>query len=561
MRDEGPLSGILRRAATLAVLIAGSTLAASALAPDPASAQALRGYTQLQFHRFDPAGTSDDRELWLRTLQLDVAKRFADRYDVSGQVYFNEVSTVGRPDAVRSPRGSLRIAHPEFGTWLSYRPLRTTDGLGLTTRTDELQASGYFARAHLPALSATWTRRTRRVPVVEPRTVSVARNLSASQAVGPLELRAAYFDQTREAIAGVAPADERRNALAGGTLRFGPRRATFLAQYDVTETKRLVAGSLTERSLLHAASLNGTGRLSSRTDAALTYGFRRTMSRNGYRYDLDDHEGSGVVNVAPRRSIRLTGGGGVRTVRDEERRDLQWYLLLLGSIEGRVRPGWTARAGAARSFNWTGRDRARPIDTYQASTSMRLARGLDLNGSGQVSVTDPTGRAQVDSIGRNSRVVSQGALLVTATPLRRITATYSIRGYRSGPGLMRASSSSRSDSWDLRWSPSPTVDFSGSLQSSRGLRRGDPTLRIWRGTGQWTPSRRLELSASYLKSDQARGESDTELPPGRETLGARALLGLSSDFRIQALWTLVDPGTANEGTRLELAATLALRRR
>lgn len=555
MRDEpGDRSEAVRRAA--GVLLCGLGIMAAAT---PARAQVVRGYTQVQYQRFDVVDGNSDRELWLRTLQLDATRRFGRDYDVSAQAYWNEVSTVGRPDRIRSPRGTLRLAHPQVGAWLSYRPLRSTDALGLTTNTNELQASGYFARPKLPAINATWTRRTQ-TSTLFPTPPSVTRNVTAAQAIGPASLRLGWFDQTREAIQNALPSDRRQNAMAGGELRFGPRRASFLAQYDVNETKRIVAGRLTDRSLLHTAQLNGGSRISPKTDASLAYAFRRTLTRNSVHTDLDDHEGSAVLNYRPRSSVRLAGGGGARTLRTVEQNEVQWYLLLLASIEGRIRPYWTGRAGVARSVNWTAGDHARPVDTYQANTTMRLARGLDLSTNGQVSVTDATGLAQADSVGRNSRVVSQGALLLTAIPLRPITATVSLQGYRSGPSVGRASSSSRSSNLDLRWTPSAAVDLTGSIQRSRGLRPSDPMLTVWRGTGRWSPSRNLQLDGTYLRSDQPRGEAGTDLPAGRQTWSARALLGVSSDFRLQALWSLVDPGLPTRATRLELGATLALRR-
>ncbi|MGE5178812.1 MAG: hypothetical protein ACM3PF_06960 [Bacteroidota bacterium] len=556
MRDESPDRAAPRgRVAALAALL---LLAAVAR---PATAQSVRGYSQLQFQRFDLVGTESDRELWLRTLQLDVTRRFGQDYDVTGQIYWNEVSTVGRPDRVRSPRGTLRLAHPMVGAWISYRPLRMTDPLGLTTVSNELQASAYLTRPHFPALNGTWTRRTQDTPTKQPNPATNTWNLTAAQALGPASLHAGWFDQLREAIAGSVPADERRNVMGGGEVRFGPPRASFLGQYDVNETKRFVSGTVTERTLLHSASLNGTSRFSRRTDASLSYAFRRTITRNGLENDrLDDHDGSALFNLRPRPAIRLSSGGGVRTVHMIEENDLQWYLLLLASVEGRIRPDWNGRAGVARSFNWTGRDRARPIDTYQANTIMRLARGLDLTANSQVSVTDASGRALADSIGRNSRVVSQGSIAVTATPLRRITAVWSLQGYRSGPGLWRPASTSRSGSLDLRWTPVATLDLNGSVQRTRGLRRGDPTVTSWRGTGQWTPSRNLELSGTYLRSQQPRGEAGADLPAGLETWSARALVGFSNDLRLQALWSIVDPGRTTRATRIELGATLALRR-
>ncbi len=548
MRDDPPRRG--RGRAATGILIALAVFAT------PARGQVYHGYTQLQFQRLDPAGTAEDRDVWLRTLQLDLTKRLADRYDVSAQFLFNEVSYAGRPEGIRSPRGSLRVSHALFGGMLSYRPVRTTDPLGITTHQDELQVSGYFARPRWPNLNGSWIRRTRSVGAVEAPSTAYARNVSASQELGPLSLHAGYSDQVRVGDGIRIPTDERRNAIGGAQVRLGPPRASFLAQYDLTETKRLVSGDLTERTLNHSAGINGTSRFSKTVDVA--YGFRRSLTRNGIATNLDDHEGSAVCNVTPRRSLRFASGGGVRTVRTIEQRDLQWYLLLLASLDGRVRPGWTARAGAARSWNWLSHDRGRPIDTYQAGTQMRFAKGLDLQANGQVSVTDPSGRAQADTLGRSARIVSQGGFTLTATPVRGLTGAYSRRGYRAGAGLTGSASSSRTDAWDVRWNPVARVDLTGSLQRTRGLGSGEPTLRTWRGTGQWTPSRRLELSASYLRSDNARGDSNGELPAGRETLSARALLGLTSDLRGTLLWTLVDPGKPTRGTRLEAGVTLGL---
>lgn len=257
MRDDGGRrvsTGL--RAARLAALL----LAAWAASGGSARAQSVRGYTQLQFQRFDLVDADADRDLWLRTLQLDVTRRIAQRYDLTGQIYWNEVSTEGRPDRIRSPRGTLRLAHPVFGAWFSWRPIRTTDALGVTTHADEMQASGYFARPRFPALNATWTRRTLKTGDAATSPPTVSRNLTAAQSLGRLTLHAGYFDQVRE-VAGSRPADERRNALAGGEVRFGPPRASFFALYNVNETKRVVGGALTERTLFHNASLNGTSRV------------------------------------------------------------------------------------------------------------------------------------------------------------------------------------------------------------------------------------------------------------------------------------------------------------
>ena len=73
MRDDVPAGRLLRRAAPLALV--GAIVAA----PSPARAQLVRGYTQVQFQRYDLAGSTADRELWLRTLQFDATRRLAGR--------------------------------------------------------------------------------------------------------------------------------------------------------------------------------------------------------------------------------------------------------------------------------------------------------------------------------------------------------------------------------------------------------------------------------------------------------------------------------------------------
>ncbi len=535
--------------------------AALALAPVPARAQAVRGYTQVQYQGLDLVGTAFDRDILYSLVQVDVTKRFEESLDLSAQLLFRDVSFANGPESQHTPRGTIRLTHRWFGASATYRPTRVTDGFGITSHQNETQLSAYFAREGWPSVQGTWMERTNESGYATADVTGRTRSLTATHQLGRFEARGGYFDQSRAGTEDRVRADDRRTWTGGASARLGSMRAGLTTTYDVSDTRHFVSGVETDQDAFHVFTANGSAQHTRKLLSTLNYSFRRTIQSDGVSQTLDDHEGTFLERYTLTRAIGFSGGGGVRSVRTLEGRDVQWYSLVLGSIEGPIRPGWRGGAGFSRSWNWVENDHARAVNAYQANTRMRLNSGLEVSGTGQISTTDQTGRALVDTLGERSAVVSQADGAIMATPLRPLQIVYRIRGYRSGASLFGDASTSTSSMWDLRWNPSRTLQLTGGLSKTRGLGRNMPTLRVRQAVLQWTPSKRWELTGSWWRSDESRGDPNAgNLPPARENWSARWLWGLTRDLKSTIVYTVADPGQQTRSRRLEATLTLGFGR-
>src|SRR6266545_1100932 len=78
-----------------AVALLGSLLSSAA-------AQSLHGYGQLQYQKLDGA-QANDREWWVRSFEIDYARRIKDTFDLTSQVQLVDLDYTGRPDRSRIP--------------------------------------------------------------------------------------------------------------------------------------------------------------------------------------------------------------------------------------------------------------------------------------------------------------------------------------------------------------------------------------------------------------------------------------------------------------------------
>ena len=522
----------------------------------------VRGYTQIQYQGLDLVGSALDRDILYSLVQVDVNKRFQENLDLSGQLLFRDVSFANGPESQRTPRGTLRLTHRWFGAAAAYRPTRTTDSFGITSHQDETQLSAYFARQGWPSVQGTWMTRTNESGAATAAVTGRTRSLTATHVMGRFEVRGGYFDQSRAGTTPEVRADDRRTWTGGATARLGSMRAGLTTTYDVSDTRRFVSGVATDQDAFHVVTANGNAQHTRKLLSTLNYSFRRSIQSNGFTQTLDDHEGTFLERYTLTRAISFSGGGGVRSVRTLEGRDVQWYSLVLGSIDGPIRPGWRGGAGFSRSWNWVENDHARAVNAYQANTRMRLNSGLEVSGTGQVTTSDTGGRTLVDSLGqRSSTVTSQADGAITATPLRPFQIVYRIRGYRAGASLFGDALTSASSVWDLRWNPSRTLQLTGGLSKTRNLGPNVPVLRVRQATVQWTPSKRWEMDGSWWRSDESRGDPNAaNLPPARENWGARWLWGITRDLKSTIVYTVADPGQRTRARRLEATLTLGFGR-
>ena len=546
-------------------LVATACLALALAAPTGllsrrAAAQTIRGYAQVQYELQDRrVSVERDLEWWNRTVHLDYGTRVAQKLDITAQGEWNDLSYVGRPDRQINPRGALRFAHREFGGHFSYRPLRVTDALGVTTRQRETTFNGYLNRAGWPRLNASYVRRRQLALGLLPEATGIRRSITANHQLGAFRLRGSWGHTTRGSeLAGQSRTSqvdwggggEWALARPGGSARIG---------YETQLSRRKGDTGAVEHADVHTLNANGTRRLHRRLDASTTYSFRYTDVGNGLSDAIRDHEGVAFLRYRATGAVTATAGAGVRTARIETRRATERYALVTLAAQGRVRAGWTGSAGLTRSLNWLPGESSRLIDAASITSRMRLTRGLDAMAQTQVT----SGRAPssvADTSGQRVRVTAQTSLGLSATPLMPITVRYSWSEYRTGGDLFAPDATSRADSWDARWSPQRSLQFTGALSRARGLSAGEAPTTTTQATAQWTPHASFQLSGSYLRGSSGRLDPITQSLIGREAYGLRLLAAPMRDWRIQASLNAIDPGRASHVRQWDLSLTRNLRR-
>ena len=193
MRDDRAPGAARRRAPGGRSSVAAALLVlAVAVIAVPAGAQTprqwLRGYLQVQYESQDQrGGQGEDVQWWTRTAQVDYTTRLREELSLVAQGVWSDLSYIDRPDRRTQPRGSLRLTHRFFGASASYRPLRSTDALGVTVRQRETLFSGYLAHPGWPSVTGTWLRRHQLAGDAGPPTTGVTRSAQANHQLGPLQ--------------------------------------------------------------------------------------------------------------------------------------------------------------------------------------------------------------------------------------------------------------------------------------------------------------------------------------------------------------------------------------
>lgn len=548
---------------------------AAVAAASVARGENLKGSFQVQFLESRQAAVDSaggprrwrGSSYWSTLLNVDYAASLGRRIDLVSQLEFRRLAYNASREETVQPRGTLRLSHPFFGLFGNHRPSRVTDGGGQVNSQRETMLTGYLARPGLPHLDASWIRRRQESGPRVVESTATTRTLRASHDLGPVSVRGGWADQTRE------PADRRHltvqtNYDAGVSCRFAPRPALYLtAQYDFNGgstrqsnyafrsggdpgTARADSLASTERTTnrLHSGQVAGTLRASRRTDLSLNYNYRRSETRARESSRQDDHDGALMLNYTPSRGTRLSAGGGVRTVRQPESPDLVGNLLLLATANGRVRPGWTGGSSVARSANWIPGGRRYFVDTFRGGSVLTLTRGLDLNGDLQVT-------ANGDTASRDLRLVTLGSVGVAAVPLRNLRITWSDRIYRAGPSLGRAASRSTSVFWDVRWRAGRGLELGGNVARTGAQPRNEPRSTTTQLNARWAPSGGLQMDLNYARSSQTRLGGTAGTQSGTEIATARLLAALGRSTRLNAGFSVANPGRAGENRQVDVTLT------
>jgi hypothetical protein len=544
---------MMRRSALGAGLVAAGMAALVMTGPADAQ-QKIRGVAEVQYSRLSLLDPANDVEWWLTSLQLDYSSRFRKVYEFSSQFQFTDQKYVGRPDRQRLPVGSLRLAHPLFGLFGSYRPIRVTDSRNMTTGQQELNLTGYFQRTGLPRLSAAWNRRNQDASGQFPGSVAVRRSLMANYELGRLNLHAGYGDLAHENRTPAGRRGSENNFNAGSGIRFENRKANAVFQYDYNQSRRRVDGARDATSRVHAASANGGLEFSTRTSASLSYSFRNVGATPSSPVSQVEHDGALSLVHRPLRAVQLSTGAGVRSVSIAERDETESFVMTSASAEGNARPGWKLGASANQSWNWLPGDRARPIQSVRSNTRMRLTKGLEAIGEASLSRADRPG-ARADTITSATQVTWQTAAGLRAVPLRSVTLNANLRRYRTGTTLLGDGLASTTYTTSLDWRVSDKLQLNGSWGHAGGFVQNAPDRSTLQAAVQWTPSRSVQASGSYTRANQQLLDPGTSLTAAREAYGAWVAVALTRDLHTTIRYTEADPGLPTR-TR-QVSATLS----
>jgi hypothetical protein len=560
-----------------------SLLAAAAclLAAAPAGAEQLYGTLTVQYQQveqsvrvLDPDSTwrsfRQKREYWLQNYEVNYTERFTERLHLLTQLRYTDVNYLGSDTGERTPYGSLRLMHPEYGFSATYRPITTVSEVAagalpgapdsaaelreFTARRREATVFAYVAPRRLPRLDLSWIRRSLEDDVSATKSVGLDRSGRLSYDLGPLSLRGGYGTLARQAPASGAMQTYQKAGDAGASWRaLSTTDKSLLFDYQFTGYERTASAGAGDRTYSHAASAAGNLRQSTAANWTLYYGFRRAELRSSTTSYTTDHDGSLLFNYTPRRTVTMAAGGGVRTVRQLQQEDLLWYATALATVQGPVRPGWVGLASLTHTSNWEPAKRSFNVETGRLGSTFTLARDLSANADLQVI-------ANGDTAARAARTVLQPAVGVTARPLPGIYVEYSWRFYRAGPDLWEATSRSSSDRLDLRWTPLPSLELVGSIGHTGDLPANDPRATVRQATVRWTPSRAFQLTGGYVKSTQERAFAVADRLSGRDLFTARLLASPSRSLTFNAGYSLADRGLPTESSQVDGAVTLTFGR-
>jgi hypothetical protein len=413
---------------------------------------------------------------------------------------------------------------------------------------------GQVTPPKLPQVSVTWVRRHRNADPTSPEETGTTRNARVSYTVGPLALYGSVADQQRESGLGGSPVTTQRSGATGGTLHLAPSTTSTLdLNYDYAQTRSGETGRALGSSRSHNLGLQGAWSQTPKLGWNLSYSFHRTDAPARLDGVENSHEGVMLLSYALARRVRLSTGGGLRTVREQERDGLLRYLTAVLSADGQVKPGWTAVAGLSHVNNWDPVRGDYAVEGLQVGSRLRLSRGLDLNLDGRVT-------ANGDTAARDQRWVGDATARMVASPLRTLGVGLFVRGYRSGPGLGSAYSRTQSTGTDLRWKPVTTLEMLGTYSVSGALPDNRPRVSTRTATVRWVPSSRLQVSGDWSRSDQQRTDVTANLLSGREFAGLRTVAALTKRLTLNSGATVAERHTPRESWQYDAALTLSFGR-
>lgn len=553
------------RAAWIALALLALVLAGAATA----HAQDLYGSVQVQFQRVQehlpvlgPGGLAlvpFTREQWLQTYNVNHQAHPRDNMLLQSSLRLSRVSTLGRPDALQAPLGSVRFIHPLVNLSISHQPTRSVVSTGtpgvdtvatraLVSRAFETLAVGHVEAPRGPQLDLTWVRRRREIEDGSPSEHADQRQARVGMTRDAWSAYASIGDQRQ--VSGLAGRfrNTQRLVNAGGTLRPVARRTGSVSMVYDFGGIHTDARSLVTRSSAHSASLSGEWRPTARLSGSLLGTWRRNTSTPFVAGPQDQVESGVLLACQASRALRVSGGGGLRTVLIGTRRSLLRYVTAVTSMDGHMRPGWTATASASHTTNWDPVLGPFSVETAGGSTRMRLGRRADFDGT-------LTLAANGDTAHNAQRLTSSWSMRLGLTPLRTLLLAGILRSYRVGRGLLQPTGIARGRELQITWRPLPALDLMGDISSSGLLPDDSPRQGTRSLTLRFTPSPAWQATGAWTRSTDSR-----PLLPGRTFSGREFATGRLQWTPVRRLSTSVamdvaDPGQATQSRQYDALVT------
>lgn len=563
----------LRRVVPVILLTVAAFVSSAAAA---AADEGLSARLTIQYQRveFDESGLGADglpntftttRSMWLQTYEVNHSARLSSRLRLLSQFKLTDLNYVDRPEGVRQPYGALRLTHPVFGLTGTHRPTTTTgafpgtgfteggaDSLGeekITTRDRETALLGYLSVPRAPRIDLSWIRRSRDADAFGPGGAGTTRSARTSYAIGPLRLNGGYRDILRDPPGPAPEITDQRSLNGGAGLHIAPRRnANFDLSYNIFDTRRGVDTGNPARSRSHVANLTGSVQQSARTSWSTQYGYRRSEVATAADTAFDDHNASLGVTHKLTSVVTLGSSAGLRTQRVSARSDLVRYASATAHAVGAPRRGLRGTASLSHSSNWSDTRSPYSIQVARAGSILDLRRNLQLRTDAQVS-------SNSDSAARGRGTAGVFSSSVEGTPWRSLTVVLAIQRHQTGPGLFKPRSRSSSESVRLQWQPLAAFSMMGYVSRTGSLPDNDPRLTTQQWSARWSPGSQLQLTGSYMRSEQSSTSASAQQIRGREIYTLQLSAGLGAATRLDAGFSTADPKGERTSRQYDVAIT------
>jgi len=526
----------------------------------PAAAQEIYGHLEAQYQKTDVGTvllrsdgssylTRQQREVWLQAYEAN-HQAFPHRdMLLQTQLRFNRQDEAHGVNQVTTPEGNMRLYHPWFNLYGSYRPTKLSTELRTTfpdtvitsrldTRFSEAHLTGHFAKPKLPQLDLDWVSRYRSDSGSPEKEYGRQQTARVAYQQDWFNVYAGVTRQRSERTGPVvvAPLDQ-RVANAGGAVSVTPRSdASLTLAYNLSDTWAGFSGQHTATTQTHSLNANGDWRFKPRWNSNFYWNYRHSAIRQNVETQQDDNEGAASVNYEPWKRGRVTGMMGLRTLHQFQQPDryIKYVTEIVGS-DGKLRPGWEITGQITNSNNWDPQRGNYSIQTFGVSTRSDYRRRAHLDANWQLASDSDTAAA-------GQRVNIDWGLRLDLRPLRSLNLTGGVRSTRYGNGLLDMNATTRSRFVSFTWQPVPGVTAVGTYTST-GMMPNDSPRNVTRSlSAQYARSERLRLTGAWTRSNQERANPMAGGLKGREVVSAHAQSSLNRRLTVRAGISESDPG-------------------